>query len=292
MYSLDHLTMFVESAKSGSFSACARKLGKVQSAISQGIAHLETDMNKQLFDRSTRKPSLTEDGKRLLVYAEAVLRQSQELHSVVQAIDRMEEPLIKLAVENALLVPKFSQILQTFSKRFPATAIEVISMTSTDVLDDIMNHQAQLGLMFTHHSFSEDVELCYIGNLPFYPVCAHHHPLAQAQHIKVNELIAHKQIMLRGAKGEATHWLPKISADIWWANSFSSIYKLVEQGIGWSYLPGHLADERLSFGRLTRLPFSIDHKDWSPSIELITPKNIVKGPALSWLYEAMKELLD
>ena len=292
MYSLDHLRMFVESAKSGSFSACARKLGKVQSAISQGIAHLETDMNRQLFDRSTRKPSLTEDGKRLLVYAEAVLRQSQELSSVVQAMDRMEEPLIKVAIENALLVPKFSQILQAFTKRFPATAIEVITMTSTDVLDCAIHHQADMGLMFTHHSFTEEVELCYIGNLPFYPVCNQNHPLADAQMIKVNELIAHRQIMMRGAKGEATHWLPRISANIWWTNSFSSMCQLVEQGIGWSYLPRHLADERLDLGHLVRLPFSIDHKDWSPSIELITPKNQIKGPALSWLYEAMKELLD
>jgi len=292
MYSLDHLQMFVESAKSGSFSACARKLGKVQSAISQGIAHLETDMNRLLFDRSTRKPSLTEDGKRLLVYAEAVLRQSQELNSVVHAMDRMEEPLVRVAVENALLVPKFSQILKTFSTRFPATAVEVISMTSGDVLDNVINNRAELGLMFTHQTFSEDVELCYIGNLPFYPVCAIDHPLSQAKMIKVNELIPHRQIMLRGAKGDVTHWLPRISADIWWTNSFISVSQLVEQGIGWSYLPAHLVDDRLDLGNLTRLPFSIDHKDWSPSIEMIIPKNQIKGPALSWLYEAMKEVLD
>lgn len=292
MYSLDHLQMFVESAKSGSFSACARKLGKVQSAISQGIAHLETDMNRQLFDRSTRKPSLTEDGERLLVYAEAVLRQSQELNSVVKAMDRMEEPLIRLAVENALLVPKFSHTLQVFAQRFPATAIEVITMTSSDVLTCVTDHHAELGLMFTHHTFSEDVELCYIGNLPFYPVCAKNHPLTQSKMVKVNELIPHRQIMLRGAKGESTHWLPKIAADIWWTNSFSSVAQLVEQGIGWSYLPAYLVDERLTLGQLARLPFSIDHKDWAPSIELITPKNQIKGPALSWLYEAMKELLD
>ena len=292
MYSLDHLQMFVESAHSGSFSACARKLGKVQSAISQGIAHLEADMNRQLFDRSTRKPSLTEDGKRLLVYAEAVLRQSQELNSVVHAMDRMEEPLIRIAVENALLVPKFSEILQAFATRFSATAVEVISMTSTDVLDCVSHHQAELGLMFTHHTFSEDVELCYIGNLPFYPVCAKSHPLSHAQLIKVNELIPHRQIMLRGTKGEATHWLPRIAADIWWTNNFSSVCQLVEQGIGWSYLPVHLVNERMGLGQLVRMPFSIDHKDWSPSIELITPKNKIKGPAFAWLYEAMKELLD
>ena len=57
MYNLDQLNMFVTAAKLGSFSACARKLGKVQSAVSQGISNLEIDLDVTLFDRSTRKPS-------------------------------------------------------------------------------------------------------------------------------------------------------------------------------------------------------------------------------------------
>ncbi|MEH6346986.1 MAG: LysR family transcriptional regulator [Bermanella sp.] len=292
MYSLEHLKMFVESAKSGSFSACARKLGKVQSAVSQGIAHLEADMNRQLFDRSTRKPSLTEDGQRLLVYAEAVLRQSQELSSVVQAMDRHEEPLIRLAVDNAMLVPKFSQILKAFGERYPATAIEVLSMPSTDVLDYVIDNKAELGLMFTHESFSEDVELCYIGNMPFYLVCASGHPLSSDDTLKVNDLIPHRQIMLRAASGSMPHQLPHISAEVWWANSFTSIQQMVEHGVGWSYLPGHLVDDAIKQGDLTRLTISIDHKAWSPPVEFITPKNQIKGPALSWLFGAMKEVLD
>lgn len=292
MYSLEHLKMFVESAKSGSFSACARKLGKVQSAISQGIAHLEADMNRQLFDRSTRKPSLTEDGKRLLVYAEAVLRQSQELSSVVQAMDRHEEPLIRLAVDNAMLVPKFSQVLKAFGERYPATAIEVLSMPSTDVFEFIVGGKAELGLMFTHETFSEDVELCYIGNMPFYLVCANSHPLSSGDTLKVNDLIPHRQIMLRAASGAMPHQLPHISAEVWWANSFTSIQKMVEHGVGWSYLPGHLVDGAIKQGSLTRLTISIDHKAWSPPVEFITPKNQIKGPALNWLFKAMKEVLD
>ncbi|WP_211217128.1 LysR family transcriptional regulator [Psychromonas hadalis] len=74
MYNLEHLRMFVESAQSGSFSACARKLGKVQSAVSQGIANLEIELNTTLFDRSTRKPSLTPQGERLLPFARSVLQ--------------------------------------------------------------------------------------------------------------------------------------------------------------------------------------------------------------------------
>ena len=59
MYNIEQLKMFVYAVELGSFSASARELGKVQSAVSQGIHNLEIDFNVQLFDRSTRKPTLT-----------------------------------------------------------------------------------------------------------------------------------------------------------------------------------------------------------------------------------------
>jgi DNA-binding transcriptional LysR family regulator len=90
MYNLEQLKMFVETADSGSFSACARRLGKVQSAVSQGIANLEVDLDCQLFDRSTRKPSLTKEGFRLLEYAKAVLLQNQEMQLAAQAISNQQ----------------------------------------------------------------------------------------------------------------------------------------------------------------------------------------------------------
>ena len=73
MQNLEHIRMLVLSADLGSFSACARKLGKVQSAVSHGINSLEIDLNVTLFDRSTRKPTLTPAGERLYRSAKALL---------------------------------------------------------------------------------------------------------------------------------------------------------------------------------------------------------------------------
>lgn len=50
----------------GSFSAAARKLGKSQSTVSTAIANLEIDLGLNLFDRSSRKPMLTEHGRVVL----------------------------------------------------------------------------------------------------------------------------------------------------------------------------------------------------------------------------------
>ncbi|MGS0729045.1 LysR family transcriptional regulator, partial [Shewanella sp. 0m-11] len=56
MLTIEQLYSFVTTVEAGSFSAAARKLGKVQSAISQHIINLEIDTNQTLFDRSHRYP--------------------------------------------------------------------------------------------------------------------------------------------------------------------------------------------------------------------------------------------
>src|SRR6202040_881806 len=53
-------------ADAGSFSAAARKLGRVQAAVSQSIDRLEAQLGLRLFDRSGRVPRLTRNGEAIL----------------------------------------------------------------------------------------------------------------------------------------------------------------------------------------------------------------------------------
>ena len=70
---LDQMRVLVAVADAGSFSAAARKLGRVQSAISQSIQTLETTLGLTLFDRSGKTPQLTDAGKALVGDARALI---------------------------------------------------------------------------------------------------------------------------------------------------------------------------------------------------------------------------
>src|SRR5260370_30697287 len=63
---LDQMRILVAVADRGSFSAAARALGRVQSAISQSIQTLETTLGLVLFDRSGKRPQLTDPRSALL----------------------------------------------------------------------------------------------------------------------------------------------------------------------------------------------------------------------------------
>ncbi|SDO70589.1 DNA-binding transcriptional regulator, LysR family [Pseudomonas arsenicoxydans] len=89
METLANLESFVRSAETGSFSAAARLLALTPAAVSRNVAMLERNLGVRLFQRSTRKLSLTEAGERLLASIGGNLQALQSAISAVSS-DRSE----------------------------------------------------------------------------------------------------------------------------------------------------------------------------------------------------------
>ena len=66
METLANLESFVRSAEAEGFSAAARRLTLTPAAVSRNVATLERNLGVRLFQRSTRKLTLTEAGERFL----------------------------------------------------------------------------------------------------------------------------------------------------------------------------------------------------------------------------------
>ena len=69
MRKTDHLggiNAFVTTAQLGSFTAAAERLGLTKSAVGKSVGRLEARLVLKLFQRSTRRLSLTPDGEKLL----------------------------------------------------------------------------------------------------------------------------------------------------------------------------------------------------------------------------------
>jgi DNA-binding transcriptional LysR family regulator len=292
MHNLEHLRVFVCSAELGSFSACARHLKKAQSAVSQSISNLELDLNCQLFDRSSRKSKLTPQGERLLAYAKSVLLQLDEFNTAAMSFSRTEEPGLVLAIDDALINVKLMSLLNDFADKFKATSLEILSVASPDVAALVDSQRADIGLMFCDFVFPKEVDLCFLGNLPFYAVAHPNHPLSKLSSVTVSDLQPYMQVLMKGSEGRELKQLAPLSSRIWWCNSFNMQSRLIREGVGWAYLPEHMCDEFIAQKSMSRLPLSFDHKAWNPPIDRVMQKNRVPGPALSWLAESLKEVFD
>jgi len=95
---LDQLRILVTIADAGSFSAAGRRLGRVQSAISQAIATLEAVQGVALFDRNGHRPQLTDVGRVLVVQARLVLASAARFEAVAAGTREGLEPELALAI--------------------------------------------------------------------------------------------------------------------------------------------------------------------------------------------------
>lgn len=119
METLANLESFVRSAESGSFSAAARRLSLTPAAVSRNVATLERNLGVRLFQRSTRRLTLTEAGERFLAGIDGSLDRLQA--AIADAAAGSEAPAGALKVSMA---PTFGRlhvlpVLPAFLERFP-----------------------------------------------------------------------------------------------------------------------------------------------------------------------------
>src|SRR3954469_7280819 len=101
-------------AEAGSFSAAARKLGRVQAAVSQAIDRLEAQLGLRLFDRSGRVPRLTPHGEAVVAAAARIEGDVEALDQIVASLKRGEETMLRIVVD--VMFP--TESLVGFAKEF------------------------------------------------------------------------------------------------------------------------------------------------------------------------------
>lgn len=284
--------MLVLSAELGSFSACGRKMGKGQSAVSQGIANLELDLNVVLFNRQGRTPRLTADGERVLLHAKALLRQASEIEKVAGAIEGKQEALIRLMFDDSVCTPALFQILAKFEQKFPYIKLDIMTQASPDIAAYIESDRVDIGIVFSDFSLKHNVDLCLIGNMNFVAVCHPEHPLSQLTSVNIHHLLSHRQLLLKGLNENTLTQISPMSAEIWWSGSFELMREMVLQNCGWAYLPQHMALPLINHDQLHALPVLLDHKPWNLTVDLLWQKGQIHGPGKAWLTESLKSMLD
>src|SRR6185436_5274033 len=82
---LKQLEAFYLAANLGSFALAAQRLHITQSSLSKRIAELETAVDRDLFDRSTKRAQLTEAGQRLMPQVSEMLQMKEGIRAAAQS---------------------------------------------------------------------------------------------------------------------------------------------------------------------------------------------------------------
>lgn len=119
METLANLESFVKSAESGSFSEAGRRLGLTAAAVSRNIAMLERNLGVRLFQRSTRKLTLTEAGARFLQSIGGSIETLQG--AIEEASSDASEPagVLKVSLSTTFGIAHVLPLLPEFLQRYP-----------------------------------------------------------------------------------------------------------------------------------------------------------------------------
>jgi DNA-binding transcriptional LysR family regulator len=119
METLANLESFVRSAEAGSFSAAARRLALTPAAVSRNVAMLERNLGVRLFQRSTRKLTLTEAGEQFL---QAIDGHLEGLQAAIAGlgVDRGEPAgVLKVSLSLTFGTDYILPLLPAFLERYP-----------------------------------------------------------------------------------------------------------------------------------------------------------------------------
>ena len=146
---LELYKVFKEVAEAGNITAAAQSLYISQSAVSQSIKQLESELQTRLFSRNSRGVTLTGEGKMLYEYVrsamglletgEAKLSQTRDLQMGHLTIGASE------TVTSQFLLP----YLDRFHRRYPAIRIQIVSGRSHKVLGLLQSGKVDIAFAST-----------------------------------------------------------------------------------------------------------------------------------------------
>lgn len=288
MPSQESIQAFVLAAELGSFSAAARRLNKAQSAVSTAIANLEIDIGFQLFDRSTRSPTLTPEGRAMLPYANGILLGTREFMAKAGSMAEGTEDRLGLVVEKGIGHLPVHAILGSFAETFPSVSLDVLSTGPNDTGQLLKDGSADLGLMVEQESYPIGFQFRGVGRSTIVRVCGPAHPLASCDRPTYSDLRQYRQIVLRSRYGGPHSMQAKTrSAKLWHAESPALIVELVCRGLGWAELPMPTVAGPIAAGTLRRMNCAFQQSDEFVGIDVVWTEQRALGRAGQWLRDQL-----
>jgi DNA-binding transcriptional LysR family regulator len=282
---LDQLRVLSVVADEGGFSAAARQLGRVQSAISQSMASLETQVGFKIWDRSARSVTLTERGRPLLVAARRVLAEAEKMGEIADALHSAKSERLSIAVD-AIFPPRaLVTLVSSLKHAFPSLALRVDTDTLASISTRVARHEFDVGIAGPL-GISDALERIAVGSVLMIPVVARSHALAQIKGRIASDVVAAETQIVLSERGVAASSPDQgvISQQTWRVADLVTKRELLLGGLGWGNLPEPLVRDDLKRGDLVRLNLAAwaDDEHRLP-LALVFSPGIRTRPMVRWL---------
>jgi DNA-binding transcriptional LysR family regulator len=195
------LEYFVAVAEELSFTRAAQRLFTVQSTVSAAIRALETDLKTTLFDRSTRRVTLSDTGEALLPEAKAALEALDRARAVVEEASTGLRGSLRIGTMTRLGLVDLASLLGSFYQRYPLVDVQVTTSPtgSSGLADDVRHGRLDVALVGLSPAEMTGLEPRELATVRFAVLVPSSHRLAGATEVRLTDLAGERFVdMLRG----------------------------------------------------------------------------------------------
>ncbi len=300
----DALSMMDAIARTGSFAAAARELGKVPSALTYNVRQLEDALDVLLFDRRSGQAKLTAAGDELLSEGRRLLA---ELDAVANRVKRVAcgwESQLTIATDGVVSRATLLELSDAFygvktEQGDPhGTRLRIRTEVLAGTWDALLSGEADLAIGVGMETMPSPTGISVepLGEMAFVFAVAPHHPLAPLDHaITDAELMPHRAV----AVADTARFINPLTYNLLAGQdvmTVASIFTKIEaqvRGMGCGYVPEPLAREHIRAGRLVvkqthRGPRTVRFGYAWRTLATPQPKRAPQGLALAWWIEQLR----
>lgn len=287
------LQAFIAVARQSSFRAAAEGLFITAPALSRRIENLEEALQERLFDRTTRRVSLTPAGELFLVHAQAVM---DELELAVKSVEQgmaHRRHHVTVACVPSVANNLLPLVLKPYARTHANVRVRIIDESAAHVLESVRKGEADFGVNFIGAQEAE-IDFEELARERYLAVMPAHHPLAAHSTLHWKALAGEKLVSLSSSSGNrslidnAFSRVPQRPMIQYETNHVASAISLVAAGLGVALLP-ELALRNAPYKGIVARPLT--SPALSRAMGLITLKGRVLKPAAATLAQALRDAM-
>jgi len=265
----DALSMIDTIARTGSFAAAARELGKVPSALTYSVRQLEDALDVLLFDRRSRQAKFTAAGEELLNEGRRLLAEGAAVANRVKRVASGWETQLTVAVDDVVSRLTLFELCEAFyaldpqgrisggalGNGGPGTRLKLRTEVLAGTWEALVNGQADLAIGVGMHTAPPGVAIEALGELELVFAVAPQHPLATAaEPVSDVEVLRYRAVAVADS---AQHMSPLTlnllpGQDVLTVSSMAAKIEALLRGLGCGFVPEPMVREHLAAGRLLR----------------------------------------
>lgn len=236
------------------FSRAASRLNITQSALSQQIHRLESDLGAQLIDRTIVPFELTTAGMRLLDHSRSLLENMQRIDALATDVKTGKVGRIRIGFVPSLVYSPIPSTVRAFKRRLPEVQVHIRMAPTDELIEMLRFEQIDAAFLYTRPSAASGLNYTELYRDPYVVVLPDDHPLAREASVTLPQL-SQESLLLSPRRHAAEAHDAILGAciasgfsahDITVENSsYTDQIGLVAAGIGISLLPQRLTHLRV-----------------------------------------------